>query len=497
MPLHRFVALACTFTDSPTHFRQQETQQLNALIAKLSSNLRDGTSFSALLKNFEVPTNPLSIHYKFFVLLQALAKLEQDPSNREHRREAKLALIRLFPKAELHTHFDGACRMDDVLAEYKRQAIEPDEKYLAKYSTFAAKTHEHELHDTVVKTFDEVFPAFLGWFEFNLKVMQTREGIITLAKGFIKQAREEGIDHLEVRFAPCLHQIQGLGYDEIMDAMTEGLLQGREAYGVEVSLIAGIYRNKLDEYPNHENDTVDAVLNAAQRHAGKPVHFALDVVGYEPPNPLSDRRINEALQRYVTERSTRDLQANTALTLHVGEGPGCEQNIDLALDFAEAMGNQQIRFGHANHATSVQLAAIEQRQIPIESCPNSNVLLCCEPTQPTLADQPFYAWVLQNPSLKVSLSTDDSAALGEQELSEIILELSEDSRLPVVKEGQLNPDWARVLTAGVAGGFLSDSNKAKLLADQAQRMAALDPLIALIAGRLSLEPIPQPTATVA
>ena len=63
----------------------------------------------------------------------------------------------------------------------------------------------------------------LSHFEFTLKLLQNKKNITRVAQEICEDAKSDGVDLLEVRFGPHLHQQEGITLEEIVDAALEGL----------------------------------------------------------------------------------------------------------------------------------------------------------------------------------------------------------------------------------------------------------------------------------
>ena len=66
-------------------------------------------------------------------------------------------------------------------------------------------------------------PGTLFPFEHTLAVMQTAEHIERVAFECTVDLAADGVVYAEVRFAPELHQTQGLSLDEVVTAVTDGV----------------------------------------------------------------------------------------------------------------------------------------------------------------------------------------------------------------------------------------------------------------------------------
>ena len=114
------------------------------------------------------------------------------------------AVLKQIPKLELHCHLDGSVSIEYLKSQSESQqvgidiekvTVEQDCQSLAEY----------------LQSFDEI-----------LKVMQTQESLIEAVIDVARQANEDGVKYIEIRFAPAFHQDFGLKTIEILDMVCEG-----------------------------------------------------------------------------------------------------------------------------------------------------------------------------------------------------------------------------------------------------------------------------------
>ena len=73
--------------------------------------------------------------------------------------------------------------------------------------------------------------------------MQTREGLTRTAYEMMEDMYKDGVCYVETRFAPVFHVSKGLYYDDVVQAVLEGLDKGRRDFGVGYGLIICGMRN--------------------------------------------------------------------------------------------------------------------------------------------------------------------------------------------------------------------------------------------------------------
>ncbi|MCX5750590.1 MAG: hypothetical protein NT099_02800 [Candidatus Saganbacteria bacterium] len=306
-----------------------------------------------------------------FILSGTPLAVELAAIRRGPQKEIRTRLVKLLPKTEIHCHLDGSVREEKVLEHARRQGIcladDPGVK------SFLGDI-PRELDVSSLRRFmripaggdaSEFLKFLLGGFAIPLAVMQDAAALEDIAYDLIKQAHEDGVLHVDVRCAPCLHTEGGIEfYTEVGEAVMQGLLRGEREFGVSSSLVLCVYRDKIDtdlygeKYAWHPMPTATAAVRLARRY---PWRVALDLVGYEAPAyppELYGRAFKGTFHTPVWR------------TVHAGESPESARNILTAVRDLQAH-----RIGHGIHVLDLSLA--EQREIRrlgivFEVCPWSN-----------------------------------------------------------------------------------------------------------------------------
>jgi len=298
-------------------------------------------------------------------------------------------LIQELPKPELHTHLDGAVAYDlvhafirqmssserkkakneirkDLLSERIRHELAKDKPLSRIEARKKAEEYLKKTYDPI--NFDEIsidevkrfmvagedckgLNDFLMKFPFPLYFMQTETHLYNVAYRFIEECHKDGITYVEVRFAPTLHTKKGLTYQEIFNAVTTGLKDAKEKYGVESRLIVCGLR--------YDSEDVVTAINIARKYKEYGI-VAVDIAGPERGFPVKDH------SKVLTEVVGSGLR----ITIHAGEA------------YDPPSIRQALTYGHANrigHGTSLVKDSalfeyvIDQR-IPLEVCVSSNII---------------------------------------------------------------------------------------------------------------------------
>jgi adenosine deaminase len=183
----------------------------------------------------------------------------------------------------------------------------------------------------------------LSRFEFTLSLLQTPEVVTRIADEMCADADAEGIDALEIRFAPQLHNAAPIAH--IVDAALEGI-DGRAGL-----ILCGLY----GEPPS----VLDRLVELGRTRSGV---VGLDLAG--GPAPGSDWGMKHYGTCFAAAR-----RVGLGTTVHAGEGRPVDE-IRFALEHL-----QPDRIGHGcsllEDMTVVEM--VIERGVTIEACPTSNV----------------------------------------------------------------------------------------------------------------------------
>ncbi|MFK0074212.1 adenosine deaminase [Arthrobacter woluwensis] len=270
--------------------------------------------------------------------------------------------LRDLPKVSLHDHLDGGLRPATIIelaASVGHDLPSTDPVALGQWFRDSADS------GSLVR--------YLETFDHTIAVMQTREGLIRVAKEFVEDLADDGVVYGEVRWAPEQHLQKGLTLDEVVEAVQEGLEAGMAAVeesGREIQV------GQLITAMRHA-DRGQEIAELAVRHRDKGA-VGFDIAGAELGFPAS--RFRDAFT-YLAEN-------NFPATVHAGEadglasiqsalvdgralrlGHGVRIAEDVTVDFEADDDGEQI--GMVSFGT---LAAwVRDRGIALEVCPSSNL----------------------------------------------------------------------------------------------------------------------------
>lgn len=161
-----------------------------------------------------------------------------------------LDFIREMPKADLHLHLDGSLRMSSLIDMAKKMNI-----------SLPADTVEG-LKEKVFKPHYDNLGEYLTGFQYTCAVLRDVENMERAAYELAVDNLAEGVNYIEVRFAPQLlmDPANGIGFDEVMMAVNDGLQRAKDEYNS---------RNDVGLAPGLKPPFEYGIINCAMRMFGK------------------------------------------------------------------------------------------------------------------------------------------------------------------------------------------------------------------------------------
>lgn len=245
-----------------------------------------------------------------------------------------------LPKIDLHRHLDGNVRIATILdlAREHRIALPADDEE-------ALRPH------VTVTTPQPGLMDFIGKFHWSMQVLADPAACRRIAFENVEDARREELDYIELRFSPWFMALaHALDPRAVVEAVIEGVEEGRKAFGVNARLIGILSRTFGVEAAWKE---LEALL-ACRDHL-----VAVDLAGDElnfPPG-LFEKHFAKA----------RD--AGLRVTIHAGEAAGPES----IWDAIRLLGAERIGHGLRAAEDPALLDFLRERRIGLECCLTSNV----------------------------------------------------------------------------------------------------------------------------
>ena len=197
---------------------------------------------------------------------------------------------------------------------------------------------------------------YLATFELPLKLMQSAQGIRTVAKAFHEQLDAEGILYAEPRFAPGSLTAGGLSQQEVLEAALAG---------------------RADFYAEHPQSALHtAYIICAMRGTGEELKHknekSIDLAAAYLGNGIVAADLAGAEALFATENFSslfaEAQRKNVPFTIHAGEAAGPE-SIKAAL----RLGAQRIGHGVRSLEDAGVIQDLKATKVALEICPTSNL----------------------------------------------------------------------------------------------------------------------------
>jgi adenosine deaminase len=307
-----------------------------------------------------------------------------------------LDAVRRAPKVLLHDHLDGGLRPTTVLeladaCGHVLPATDPAD--LAAWFTRGADTSD--------------ILQYLATFTHTVAVLQTAEALERAAFEAVEDLSVDGVAYAEVRFAPELHQRQGLPLAEVVDAVVSGFRRGEQtaaAAGRPIIVNAILCAMRTEQ----RSAEIAALTARLREREAKVVGF--DLAGAETGFPPSLHAEALALAR----------RGLVPVTIHASEPPDLELIHDALAHGANRIGHgvrlvRDVALHPDGTATLGRLAQwVLDRQVPLELAPTCNVQIGAVPK---LADHPVGPFLRLG--FRVTVNTDNRLMSGVTVSSEV------------------------------------------------------------------------------
>ena len=298
-------------------------------------------------------------------------------------------LARRAPKALLHDHLDGGLRpatVIEIAGSIGWQLPETEPESLQAWFTRGAETRD--------------ILQYLATFEHTVAVLQCADALERVAAEAVDDLAADGVVYAEVRFAPELHQHDGLPLEEVAAAVTAGLRRGEveaRAAGRPIVVNAICCAMRTEQ----RSLEIARLVDRLREHDDKVVAF--DLAGAETGWPPS---LHAEALAFARERHLN-------ITIHASEPP------DLEL-ISDAIAHGAHRIGHgvrlqadttAGDDGELVLGPLAQhvldRRIHLELAPTCNVQIGAVPD---VAHHPIGPFLRDG--FDVSVNTDNRLMSG-------------------------------------------------------------------------------------
>ncbi|MBN9414087.1 MAG: adenosine deaminase [Candidatus Eremiobacteraeota bacterium] len=329
-----------------------------------------------------------------------------------------------MPKAELHTHVEGAVRPQtilDIAEEYKLPLPAPTVE---------------ELKVKIGMRQGEDLLAFLKKFDHFRFVFDQPETLQRLAYECIEDNARENIQYTELRINPRKNT-EKVSIEQVLDSVLAGMDKAKKELGVDGRLIASINRS----YP------VESAMDIAKAAVARKDRgiVGLDLAGDEVNHPAS--KFAEVFD-YAKANGLH-------LTVHAGEARGPES----VLQAVELCHAERIGHGVRLQEDPAAMQVIKEKGTVLEMCPESNKLLN---VTPDLKAYPLKTYM--HYGIPVTINTDDRHIF-DVDLSHEFTSLAKNIGLSL-------QDCQKVAMNAVEAAFLPAEEKAQLKQSFASQMQA-------------------------
>ncbi|GAA0107586.1 adenosine deaminase [Clostridium tertium] len=326
--------------------------------------------------------------------------------------------INNLPKIELHCHLDGSLRVETVIELAKKENIQLD-----------SYDYDYVKNLLTVEEDCDSLDEYLKRFDLPNEVLQTKENLRRASYELLEDAAKDNVKYIEVRFAPIFHIKKGLGLEEIIESVINGIRDAENKYDIKGNVIISCIRGLSLEH-------VYESIKAGEKYLGKGV-VAIDLAASEKEDFAYE--YIEAM-KIAKEKGFR-------ITIHAGE-TGFGKNVR---DSINLLGAERIGHGVYIYNDEEAYKLVKDNGITLEMCPKSNI---DTKAVNSYEDHPIYKYHKDN--IKVNLSTDNRT------VSNINLN-EETSKL--IETFKVNIDeYKEIYINSVNAAFCDDETKKMLLA---------------------------------
>ena len=331
------------------------------------------------------------------------------------------------PLIDLHRHLDGSIRLETVIELAQEQGIE-----LPAYDVQGLRPH------VVVEGRAASLMDFIGRFRYLTAILHDLDACRRVAYENVEDARNEGIDYIELRFSPWFmgetHELDPAG---VVEAVADGIRAAERDTGVRAQMIGIMSRT-------YDTETCHRELDALLSHRDHLV--AIDLAGDELKFPAA----------LFAEHFRRARDAGLQATVHAGEVDG-PQSVWAAIRELGAT-----RIGHGIHSLRdpAPVEYLREEGIGLELAITSNIHVG---VVDHYAEHP--ARDILGQGILANLNTDDPAISG--------IDLRHEFEVAAPRAGLSAAQARQAQANGLKMAFLSKEEKQRIAQRRKAAAAAL------------------------
>lgn len=303
--------------------------------------------------------------------------------------------IEKAPKAELHLHIEGTLEPELIFKIAERNNVK------LKYQSIDELKKAYQFNN---------LQEFLDIYYQGTSVLILEQDFYDMTWNFLKKAKLQNIQHVEIFFDPQSHTIRNIKFETIITGINRALVDGKNKLNISSNLIMCFLRHLTEE---------DAIKTLEESLKYKEIIIAVGLDSSEINNPPSkfQRVFKKAIEKgFLT-------------VAHAGE-EGPTEYIWEAINLLEV---SRIDHGNCSIKDEKLTKLLTDKKIPLTICPLSNLKL---KVVDNIINHPLKKMIDEN--LMVTINSDDPAYFGgylndNYLITTEALKLSEQEVLKIIK----------------------------------------------------------------
>jgi adenosine deaminase len=324
-----------------------------------------------------------------------------------------------IPKVELHYHVDGSVRPETILELALKENIKLQETELYKFKAYVQVSKEC----TSLK-------EYLQKFDLTLAIMQREDNIKRIVIELLEDLAFQNVKYVELRCSPFLFMKGGLSFEQVVESILSGMMEGRQKFNIKSNLILICMRH-------HSPKESIEVVEKGRKYLGKGV-VAVDLAGNEADFPPE---LHKEAFKLAKEYGYH-------ITVHAGEVAAPKNVITAIKDlYAE-------RIGHGVYAEKDEEAyrLLKECGTAVEMCLTSNVQTH---GVEDIKMHPVKSYFEKG--IKVTINTDNTTVSN--------TDLKKEYEILIKEFGFSMKDIKAVIMNAVNAAFLREDEKVQLAAE--------------------------------